>query len=99
MHLSGFFHTEKPAQINKDKRTTDESNTDLPNIDSFPSDSAQSSTHETKRSEEVVRDMNVYREIIKENIGYEYLLDDFPPKSISVWQVRTILQRLFGQGF
>ena len=31
-----------------------------------------------KRNEAMTRDMNVYREIIKENIGYEYLLDDFP---------------------
>ena len=73
--------TGKPAQINKDKTITDESNTDLRSIDSFPSDNSRPSVLEAleaKRREEMVRDMNVYREIIKENISYEYLLEDLP---------------------
>ena len=73
--------TEKPAQINIDKTITDESNTDLRSIDSFPSDSSRPSVLEAleaKRREEMVRDMNMYREIIKENISYEYLLEDLP---------------------
>lgn len=73
--------TEKPAQINIDKTITDESNTDLRSIDSFPSDSSRPSVLEAleaKRREEMFRDMNVYREIVKENISYEYLLEDLP---------------------
>ena len=73
--------TGKPAQINKDKTITDESNTDLLTIDSIPSDSSRPSVLdalEAKRKEEMVRDMNVYREIIKENISYDYLLEDLP---------------------
>ena len=73
--------TGKPAQINKDKTITDESNTDLLSIDSIPSDGGRPSVLEAleaKRREEIFRDMNVYREIIKENISYDYLLEDLP---------------------
>ena len=72
---------ETPAQINIDKRSTDESNTDLSNIHSILSDEARPSVLaalETKRKEAKYRDMDRYREIIKENIGYDYLLSDLP---------------------
>lgn len=70
---------ETPAQINIDKRSTDESNTDLSNIHSILSDEARPSVLaalETKRKEAKYRDMDRYREIIKENISYDYLLSD-----------------------
>ena len=72
---------ESPAQINIDKRSTDESNTDLSNIHSILSDEARPSVLaalETKRKEAKYRDMDRYREIIKENISYDYLLSDLP---------------------
>ena len=72
---------ETPAQINIDKRITDESNTDLSITHSIPSDAARPSVLaelEAKRKETEYRDMDVYREIIKENICYDYLLSDLP---------------------
>lgn len=77
---------ETPAQINIDKRITDESNTDLSNTDlsnthSILSDEARPSVLaalEVKRKETEYRDIDMYREIIKENIGYDYLLSDLP---------------------
>ena len=75
-----FPRLETPAQINIDKRITDESNTDLSSIDSFSSDERPSvlAKLEAKRKEAIFRDMDVYREIIKENISYDYLLQDYP---------------------
>lgn len=72
---------ETPAQINIDKRITDESNTDLSNTHSILSDEARPSVLaalEAKRKETEYRDIDMYREIIKENIGYDYLLSDLP---------------------
>ena len=72
---------EKPTQLNKDKTNTQKTITDSLTIDSIPSDSSRPSVLdalEAKRREEMVRDMNVYREIIKENISYDYLLEDLP---------------------
>lgn len=72
---------ETPAQINIDKRITEEINTDSVNTHSFYSDDPRPSVLaalEAKRKETSVRDMDEYREIIKENIGYEYLLADMP---------------------
>lgn len=72
---------ENPAQINIDKRITDESNTDLSNTHSILSNEARPSVLvalEAKRKETEYRDMDMYREIIKENICYDYLLSDLP---------------------
>ena len=72
---------EKPTQLNKDKTNTQKTITDSLTIDSIPSDSSRPSVLdalEAKRKEEIIRDMNVYREIIKENISYDYLLEDLP---------------------
>lgn len=72
---------ENPAQINIDKRSIDESNTDLSNTHSIPSDAARPSVLaalEAKRKEAEYRDMDDYREIVKENICYDYLLSDMP---------------------
>lgn len=77
----GLPRLETPAQINIDKRSTDESNTDLSNTHSILSDEARPSVLaalEAKRKEPEYRDMNVYREIIKENICYDYLRSDLP---------------------
>ena len=72
---------ETPAQRNIDKRITDESITDLSNTHSILSDEPRSSVLadlEAKRKETDRRDMDVYREIIKENIDYDILLMDMP---------------------
>ena len=77
----GLPRLETPAQINIDKRITDESNTDLSNTHSILSDKVRPSVLaalEAKRKEPEYRDMNVYREIIKENICYDYLRFDLP---------------------
>jgi len=72
---------ETPAQINIDKRSTDESIKDLSNTHSILSDEPRPSVLaalEAKRKETEFRDMDVYREIVKENICYDYLLSDMP---------------------
>ena len=72
---------ETPAQINIDKRSTEEINTDSVNTHSFFSDDTRPSVLaalETKRKEANFRDMDEYREIIKENIDYDILLSDMP---------------------
>jgi len=77
----GSPRLETPAQINIDKTSTEESNTDLSNTHSFLSDGSRSSVLaalEAKQKEADYRDIEEYREIIKENIDYEYLLADMP---------------------
>ena len=72
---------ETPAQINIDKRITDESNTDLSITHSILSDSLRPSVLaalEAKRKEADYRDMDEYRELIKENIDYDILLSELP---------------------
>jgi hypothetical protein len=71
---------ENPTQLNIDITSKDESNKDLSNIDSFSSDERPSvlANLGAKRKETICRDMNVYREIIKENISYDYLIEDLP---------------------
>lgn len=72
----GLPRLETLAQINIDKRITDLSNTH-----SILSDEVRPSVLaalEAKRKEPEYRDMNVYREIIKENICYDYLRSDLP---------------------
>ena len=71
---------ENPTQLNIDRTSKEESNTDLSNIDSFSSSVRPSvlANLEAKRKETICRDMNVYREIIKENIDYDILLSDMP---------------------
>lgn len=72
---------ENPTQLNIDITSKDKSNTDLSNTHSILSDDTRPSVLaelEAKRKETDYRDMDVYREIIKENICYDYLLSDFP---------------------
>ena len=72
---------ETPAQINIDKRSTEEINTDSVNTHSFLSDGSHPSVLaalEAKRKEVSVRDMDEYREIIMENIDYDILRMDMP---------------------
>lgn len=76
---------ENPAQLNIDKRNTEKSNTDLSSTDSIPFFSEKQDTlsvmvqaPEKKRKEKIHRDMDLYRELIKENIDYEVLLHDLP---------------------
>ena len=78
---TGLPYPETPAQINIDKRSTDETITDLSSTHSIPSDETRPSVLaalEAKRKETEYRDTDVYREIIKENIGYDYLMSDLP---------------------
>ena len=77
----GLPRPETTAQINIDKRSTDQTITDLSSTHSILSDEARPSVLaalEAKRKEAEYRDMDRYREIIKENIGYDYLLSDLP---------------------
>lgn len=78
---TGLPRPETPAQINIDKRSTDETITDLSSTHSIPSDETRPSVLaalEAKRKETEYRDTDVYKEIIKENIGYDYLMSDLP---------------------
>lgn len=72
---------ENPTQLNIDITNTKESITDLSNTHSFLSDSSRPSVLaalEAKRKETTVRDIDEYRELIKENIDYDILLSDMP---------------------
>lgn len=70
-----------PTQLNIDITSKEESNTDLSNTHSILSDEVRPSVLaalEAKRKEPEYRDMDMYREIIKENICYDYLRSDLP---------------------
>ena len=85
---------ETPAQINIDKRITDEINTDSVITHSIPSDESRPSVLaklEEKRKEVMCRDTNVYREIIKENISYDYLLEDLPTEHDRLEEILELL--------
>ena len=76
---TGLPRPETPAQMNR--MSTDETITDLSSTHSILSDETRPSVLaalETKRKETEYRDTDVYREIIKENIGYDYLMSDLP---------------------
>ena len=77
----GLPRLETPAQINIDKRSTEEIITDSVNTHSFFSDETRPSVLaalEAKRKETSFRDMDEYRELIKENIDYDILLSELP---------------------
>ncbi len=70
-----------PTQLNIDITSKEESNTDLSNTHSILSDSLRPSVLaalEAKRKEADFRDMDEYRELIKENIDYDILLSELP---------------------
>lgn len=72
---------ETPAQSNIDKSSIDESIKDLSITHSIPSGENRPSvlvSLEAKRKEAEYRDMDMYREIIMENIDYDILLADMP---------------------
>ena len=72
---------ETPAQRNIDKTSKDESITKSVNTHSILSDGSRPSVLadlETKRKEAVMRNMELYRELIQENIGYDILLSEMP---------------------
>ena len=73
--------SENPTQLNKDRVTKDQSITDLSSTHSIPSLSppltgtATASPPERKRTEAATQSaVEIYREIIKENIEYDHLL-------------------------
>ena len=73
--------TETPAERNIDISSKEKSNTDVSITHSIPSGDTRPSvlaSLEAKRKEAEYRDMDMYREIIKENIGYDILLADMP---------------------
>ncbi len=72
---------ENPTQLNIDITNTHKSITNSQNIDSFYSDGKHLSVLtdlESKRNEANMRDIEIYREIIKENISYDILYDELP---------------------
>ena len=72
---------ETPAQRNIDKTSKDESITKSVNTHSILSDDSRPSVLadlETKRKEAVMQNMELYRELIQENIGYDILLSEMP---------------------
>lgn len=72
---------ENPAQLNIDiSNSRKEKNTDVSSIHSipFPSGETAALQPEVKRRDAKREDMENYREIIKENIGYDALLHDLP---------------------
>lgn len=74
--------TENPAQLNKDRTNQrPKENKELLNIDSIPSGESRPSVLadlDRKRKEATCRDIEIYREIVKENIEYDALCHDMP---------------------
>ena len=72
--------SENPTTLNTKKPITKKLNTDLSNTDSipFPSGETAAEPPETNRRETVLNDMELYRDLIKENISYEILRQDMP---------------------
>ncbi len=72
---------EKPAQLSKDisNPLKDKISSGL-NTDSipFPSEPAAARPPESNRSEVMLREMMIYRGLIKDNIEYEHLLQQLP---------------------
>lgn len=70
---------ENPTQLNIDITSKEQQKTDLLKTHSFlSSDAAAAKPPEAKRSEARQRDMEIYREIVRENICYDSLLHDLP---------------------
>ena len=72
---------ENPTQLNIDITSNEKSNTDVSITHSIPSGEPRPSvlaSLEAKRKEAEYRDMDMYREIIMENIDYDILLTDMP---------------------
>lgn len=71
-----------PTQLNTKKSMTKKSITDLPSTDSFPfpsgEEKAAAGPPETNRRETVTDEMELYRDLIKENISYDILRQDMP---------------------
>lgn len=70
-----------PTQLNKDiSNSLKEKNTDISSIHSIPflSEEPTAQAPEMKRKDAKLRDMEIYREIIRENICYDALLYDLP---------------------
>ena len=70
---------ENPMQLNKDIQITEKTNTDLLNTDSIPipSPAPPPCEQEKKRTEAKSQSaVDIYREIIKENISYDILAED-----------------------
>lgn len=72
-------HTEKTAQLNKEKSNTEKQNTHVSNIDSFPfRETETAKLPERKRRETMSeKEMESYRNLILENIEYDYLCQRF----------------------
>jgi hypothetical protein len=71
---------ENPMQLNKDKAITEKSNTDLSNTDSIPFTSyprERGDSAERKGAETGMSAFEIYRDIIRENIEYEFLTQRF----------------------
>ena len=69
-----------PTQLNTKKSMTKKSMTDLSSIDSFPfpSGKAAAGPPEANRRETDTDQMELYRDLIKENISYDLLCQDMP---------------------
>jgi hypothetical protein len=70
-------YSEKPAQLNTNRTNKDKSNTDLINIHQSIPHSPTGKRYDPRMAK---IDMDGYREIIKENIDYECMIQDFPYK-------------------
>lgn len=71
---------ENPTQLNTKKSITKKSKTDLSSTDSFPfrSEDTAAEPPETNRRETDTDQMELYRDLIKENISYDLLRQDMP---------------------
>ncbi|WP_455614849.1 DUF6017 domain-containing protein [Eisenbergiella sp.] len=69
-----------PTQLNTKKSITKKSTTDLSSTDSFPFPSGETAAGppEANRRETDTDQMELYRDLIKENISYEILRQDMP---------------------
>ena len=88
---------EERPQLNIYKSNKEKSNTDLSNIDSIPSPSSPSPakhrehSHEAKRKEAILSEMEEYRDLVKQNIDYPGLIRDMPYECDQIDEIVEIM--------
>lgn len=90
IHDSGEVKITDQESLKSRCSNTDPNNTDLSDTDSFSFTSFSGNHHrEPKGSEAILRED--YREIIMENICYDYLLQDFPHEQDTITEILEII--------
>lgn len=84
---------ENPTQLNTDSSSTEKENTDQSNTDSFSSSVRKpvTSSERTKRRDVSIAEMEQYREIIRQNIAYDILCQEYPYQKEQLLEILELL--------